>query len=199
MRVVPGSERIFGPDQNPGPRYGYRTQYTRVSANAGNVGHNQYKILYENATGAGNTADAADPRVRTGFVEFDSLPDNNNIDIGSQNIDPSDDIPMKHLKSVSGVMTLVDPVYRNHSLPEHKWVPDPNAPLDTSKGTVVTADPVEVSYSFQMNRPTDVVKIDYLTRSILNVAMEMRLYDPRSARPQTTQLVDKVSVRNLPR
>jgi prepilin-type N-terminal cleavage/methylation domain-containing protein len=199
VRVVPGSERIFGPDQNPGPHYGYRTQYTRVSANVGSIGHNQYKILYENAPNAANTADAADPRVRTGFVEFDSLPDTNGIDIGSQNIDPTDDIPMTHLKNVNGNQVPVPPTYRNHSLPEKKWVPDPTAPTDTTKGTVVDADPVEVSYSFQMNRPTDVVKIDYLTRSIMNVNMEMRLYDPRSARPQTTQLVDKVTVRNLPR
>ncbi len=204
VRIVPGSERVFGPDQLPGAHYGYRTLYTRVSANAGQIGPNQYKILYENAANANYVNNVNDPRVQTGYVEFDSQPDVdpyriNSNGVGSANLDPIDDLPISHMKMISGQMQLVPPTYRTHSLPEKKWMPDPAAPTDTTKGTVVAADPMEVSYSFQMNRPSDVVKIDYLTRSILNVTMEMRLYDTRSARPQTTQLTSKVSVRNLQR
>ena len=186
VRIVPGSERIFGPDQLPGAHYGYRTLYTRVSAYAGQIGPNQYKILYENAANANYVNDVNDPRVQTGYVEFDSQPDKDigsQPNIGSINLDPSIENP-----SQAAGMT---PVYRQHSLPLLKYNP--------ATGANVPADPIEISYSFQMNRPSDVVKIDYLTRSILNVTMEMRLYDTRSARPQTTQLTSKVSVRNLQR
>ncbi len=186
VRIVPGSERVFGPDQLPGAHYGYRTQYTRVSANAGQIGQNQYKILYENAANSNYVNDINDPRVQTGYIEFDSLPDKDPgalPNIGSVNLDATVENPSQAAGSL--------PVYRPHSLPLLKYV--------AATGQTVPADPIEVSYSFQMNRPSDVVKIDYLTRSIMNVNMEMRLYDPRSARPQTTQLTSKVSVRNLQR
>jgi len=49
-----------------------------------------------------------------------------------------------------------------------------------------------------MNNVRDVVKGDYLTREEMNIKVDMRLYDPRSARPQSTRLVTKVNVRNLP-
>src|SRR5206468_2524415 len=52
VRVVPGSELVFGPDQRPGPHYGWHVQYTRVSANAGVIGPNQYKINYEDVPNA---------------------------------------------------------------------------------------------------------------------------------------------------
>jgi prepilin-type N-terminal cleavage/methylation domain-containing protein len=42
-RIVPGSEIITGPDQNPGPTYGQPTKYTRTT---GNPGPNQYRINY---------------------------------------------------------------------------------------------------------------------------------------------------------
>ena len=64
---------------------------------------------------------------------------------------------------------------------------------------MLIAAPVEIYYQFQMNRPNDVVKIDYMTRDLMNVALEVRLYDPGSARPQDTQLASKVEVRNLQR
>ena len=188
VRIVPGSERIYGPDQTPGAHYGYRTQYTRVSANAGQVGRNQYKILYENATGAECSRDKTDPRLQTGYVEFDSLVDKDpGAGNGSANMDSTLEDPAGVIPPPQGGTPV--PNYRPHSLPL----------LKQSGGMNVPADPVEVSYSFQMNRPSDVVKIDYMTRSIMNVNMELRLYDPRSARPQNTSLTSKIAVRNLQR
>ena len=184
VRIVPGSERVYGPDQLPGLHYGYRTQYTRVSSNSGVVGANQYRILYENAVNANTAADAKDPRVQTGYIEFDSRPDADpDFNKKSANLDPNLENPAPS--------NVNPPVYRVHGLPQLKY--------DQNTSTNVQADEVEVSYSFQMNRPTDVVKIDYLTRSIMNVSMELRLYDPRSARPQTTQLASKIAVRNIQR
>ena len=41
--IVPGSEEVMGPDQNPGPGYGLPVRYTRVTRNPG---RNQYRINY---------------------------------------------------------------------------------------------------------------------------------------------------------
>ena len=59
------------------------------------------------------------------------------------------------------------------------------------------ADLVEVSYSFTMVRPNDVVKVDYMTRDLMNVALEVRLFDVHSGQPQIISLSEKVKVRNL--
>ncbi len=54
------------------------------------------------------------------------------------------------------------------------------------------ADPVEVYYSFQMDLPNDVVKMDYMTRALTIFTLEMRLYDSGSGKAQITRLSDKV-------
>ena len=59
--------------------------------------------------------------------------------------------------------------------------------------------PLEVTFSFQMNRPKDVVKVDYMTREMINVVVEARLYDAHTNAPQSTSLAQKVKVRNLQR
>ncbi len=189
VRVVPGSETVYGPDQISGFHYGWRTQYTRVSSSAGRIGPNQYRILYENGPNADCLNDANDPRVQTGYIEFDSQPDTDAKGVQVVGVSPSANLAPGLELPWHGPGQ--EPVYRTHSLPQRKW--------DQTSQSIVNSDPVEVSYSFQMNRPTDVVKIDYLTRSIINVNMELRLYDPRSGRPQTAQLATKISVRNLQR
>jgi prepilin-type N-terminal cleavage/methylation domain-containing protein len=138
VRIVPGSERIFGPDQRPGSTYGSRVLYTRVPANTGTPGLNEYRINYEDVPNA-IAADPNDPRVRMGYVEF---------------------------------------------------CRDPNAPLPTSV-------PVEIYYEFQMNRPNDVIKIDYLTRELLTISLEARLYDQATGAPQIAALTEVLKVRNL--
>lgn len=167
VHLVPGSERVYGPDQRPGPHFGYRVLYHRVSSNAGSIGLNEYKILYDDIPNAEAAGDD-DPRVRMGYLEFRSLWDGPNLP-NSQAADPA------------------NPGGPN-SLPVKKVLPD---------GRIVDADAVEVNYWFQMNRPNDVVKVDYLTREMMNVVLQARLYDPGSARPQVTDLTEKIKVRNL--
>ena len=171
-RVVPGSERIFGPDQRPGLHYGQRIQYARVSANVGVIGANQYKINYQDIGDVNNSSIANDVHVKAGYIEFDS----SNDTASNPNFTGQEDPNLAQ--------------YRPHSLPQLQLDPT---------GIVVLAAPVEIYYQFQMNRPNDVVKIDYMTRDLMNVALEVRLYDPGSARPQDTQLASKVEVRNLQR
>lgn len=46
-RIVPGSERIVGPDMTFGPHYGMPVRYERVPLSLGDPGMNQYKIDYD--------------------------------------------------------------------------------------------------------------------------------------------------------
>ncbi len=186
MSIVAGSEQVFGPDQTPGPHYGYRTQYTRVSASGDAPGLNQYKINYTDVPNAAPAIalNASEPRVGMGYIEFDSINDTTD----SPNIDPF--LGQITENTVPPVLAGDPPLnYRPHSLPQMK----------NQGGVNVPSDPIEVTYRFQMNRPNDVVKADYLTRDLINVSMNVRYYDPRSSRPQEMNLTGQVKTRNLQR
>jgi len=70
-------------------------------------------------------------------------------------------------------------------------------PATSAVDGTLNSDPVEVYYSFQMNQPGDVVKMDYMTRALMIFTLEMRLYDQGSGKAQITRLTDKIKVRNL--
>jgi prepilin-type N-terminal cleavage/methylation domain-containing protein len=193
VAIVPGSERVYGPDQRPGPNYGRRVQYTRVSASAGFVGKNEYRINYVDAPNAigldRSVANAsADPRVRIGYIEFDSLPESSDE---RPNLPPPDlpNNPPLPREDPAGVFSGGVPTFRRHGLPTLQNINGENQP----------AARVEVYYDFQMNRPNDVVKMDYMTRELMQITLEARLYDPRSSRAQWTSLNGSVKVRNLQR
>lgn len=171
VRIVPGSERVVGPDQRPGPNYGYPVVYRRVSALAGTVGKNEYKINYEDVRNA-NAAEPQDPAVHMGFIEFNSIADA----AGIYNIPNENPAGM---------------VYRPNGIP--------NLRVNRVSGQNEFVLPIEVTFEFQMNRPNDVVKVDYMTRELMNIAIEARLYDARTNAPQSTALTSKVKVRNLQR
>ncbi len=161
VRIAPGTERVFGPDQMPGPHYGYRVQYTRVASSNGIVGPNEFKINYANSSNiVGNN-----PANFLGYMEF------------RQGVDSG------------GPESPMNGVYRQAGLPELKYDPGSNQN--------VPSDAIEVNFNFTMNRPNDVVKVDYLTRNMITILLEARLYDPASGRPQTISLSDRVKVRNL--
>lgn len=187
VRIVPGTELVFGPDQRPGPHYGFRVQYTRVPSTASEVGVNQYKINYDDIP---NMVDPNDPQQRKGFIEFRSGSDASNL----VNIN---DNPL--------ATGMFDPnvTYKPYGMPEYKANPnyDPSQPVSQVNPilTNVPADPVEVTYRFQMNRANDVVKVDYLSRELLDVNVEVRLYDKATSRSQTVLLNQKIKVRNLQR
>ncbi|MBL1149749.1 MAG: type II secretion system protein [Armatimonadetes bacterium] len=95
-KVVPGSERVIGPDQRPGPNFGRPIRYSRV-AQGHKVGANQYLINYvdldepsdymtalgvPDPSGNADVANYIQPRFKKGYVEFNSdpnvpLPDGN--------------------------------------------------------------------------------------------------------------------------
>jgi len=87
-RVVPGSEVVIGPDQNPGPNHGLPTRYSRIAS--GDPGVNQYKINYVDqpqpnwgtlglsvpATYTSNDPVSAliQTQLKAGYLEFNSDP-----------------------------------------------------------------------------------------------------------------------------
>jgi prepilin-type N-terminal cleavage/methylation domain-containing protein len=163
VHILPGSERVIGPDQRPGPHYGTWIQYTRVSALTGITGPNEYIINYDDIS---NGQNPNDPGQRVGYIQFDSLSAGDTFDLPD---DPKNGI------------------FPQHHLPIWKL----------SNGANVVADPIAVTYKFQVNQPNDVVKVDYLTRELINFSLEAKLYDPPSSRPQVTSVTDKIKVRNL--
>lgn len=162
-QIVPGSEVVIGPDQRPGPHYGYAIQYTRVPSSQDVIGPNEYKINYMPLD-----ANSSDPRLMVGYIAFDNQPET--------------------LQSIGGDNPIAGLFYR-HNLPTRKVLNGQNVP----------SDPVQITYQFQLNGPSDVVKLNYRTRSLLDVVLNARLFDPSSATPQDTSLVAKVRVRNIQR
>jgi prepilin-type N-terminal cleavage/methylation domain-containing protein len=194
VRIVPGSERVIGPDQNPGPNYGYPVMYRRVSSMAGGeVGKNEYKINYENGLNA-DASDPLDPRVRLGFIEFNSVTDGSSSDDEKNyNWHEVFTVPNNEVRNVE------DPAGALNQGRKYRPNGIPNLRVNRQTGQNEYVDPIEVTFSFQMNRPKDVVKVDYMTREIMTVAVEARLYDARTNAPQSTSLTQKVRVRNLQR
>lgn len=87
-KVVPGSERVWGPDMRPGPNFGEIIQYSRV-AQGDKAGLNQYKINYTDldeptdypgvlgVPDPGSNADVRNyiqPRFKKGYIELYSDP-----------------------------------------------------------------------------------------------------------------------------
>ncbi len=203
VAIVPGTEVVFGPDQLPGPHYGTRIQYTRVPSKSGDpIGPNQYKINYQSE----NDPLPAPQHVELsrGFMEFRP---------GAETSNPYPDPDDNNLLTVNSLDhawrgglfdAAVD--FKPYGLPEYKANPAfdpalPNTPANPKflpgSGEGVPSDPVEVFYKFQTNRANDVVKVDYLTRELITVTVEARLYDPSSSRPSSTILTQKLKIRNL--
>lgn len=87
-RIVPGSEVVIGPDQNPGPNYGQPVRYVRVTRNPGK---NQYAINYADLaepnwallgypappvayTATDFTSAILQPRYKAGYIQLNSDP-----------------------------------------------------------------------------------------------------------------------------
>lgn len=138
VSIVPGSERIWGPDQTVPPGVEPRlVPYTRVPWYV-TPGPNQYRINYRGTNGS-------HPTLHTGYVEFWAL-----------------------------------------------W----QVPSGTrADGTPY--DLLRVIYTIQANTESDVVKVDYMTRTQYALAITVKLYDPTTGDPLLMSLTTQVRVRNL--
>jgi len=96
-KIVPGSEVVIGPDQNPGQNYGFPVRYARTTRTPG---PNQYKINYvdlpepdyslyglavppANYTAASFESAIFQPRFKVGYLQLNSDP---NVPLPSGNI-----------------------------------------------------------------------------------------------------------------
>ncbi|MEN6355692.1 MAG: prepilin-type N-terminal cleavage/methylation domain-containing protein [Armatimonadota bacterium] len=119
--IVPGSERVVGPDMMPSSDHG-PVAYQRVPFALGEPGFNQYKIDYDK-----------------GYMYFSSIYD--------------------------------------QALPEGYGK-------------------IRVDYKVRFNRDGDVVRGDYRTRAAVVVHLQMKMYDPESAKPYSVDLTNTIKVRN---
>ena len=120
-RVVPGSDKVVGPDMIFGPHFGQPVRYERIPLGLRYPAQNQYQIDCD-----------------TGWIMFS---------------------------------------------------PDPNLDLPETSG-------VEVYYLIYFNQTDDVVRGDYLTKSLINIGMGMRMFDPDQGKPYPIDLTSSVKVRN---
>lgn len=120
-RVVPGSDKVIGPDMNPGPRFGQPVRYERIPLGLRYPAQNQYQIDCD-----------------TGWIMFS---------------------------------------------------PDPNLDLPDTCG-------IDVYYKIYFNQNDDVVRGDYLTKSLISIQMGMRMFDPDKGIPYPVDLTNSVKIRN---
>ncbi len=56
--------------------------------------------------------------------------------------------------------------------------------------------PISVDYKIQFNRSDDVIKGDYITKSMIVVHLGMRIFDPEASEPHEVDLTNSIKVRN---
>lgn len=191
--LVPGSERVLGPDDNP--------------LNAGLVPYYRIPALSQLNKQSGsiepvNPNDASDP-----YTKFTSFP------AGALAYKLETDLdPTRPRVVFDDAIALTPPP---QGLPAA--MPNTNEPekfveisflWQNNYARVVTdgpdlGEPVDAEGKSVAGRAAapeaDVVKVDYATRSLLNLSLGLRVYDATTGRPQTMQLSNKIKVNNAGR
>ena len=167
-KIVPGSEEVSGPDQNPGSNFGYEVRYHRTNREPG---PNEYRINYADLTPPTAAGWAAlglpvppaiydrtsfvsaiiEPRYKAGYIQLCSNPE----------------VPIPALMRIPG--TLNDVPGR-----------------------------IRVAYKFQFTSPDDVIRTEYDTRQLMQVIMTIRNYPQADIPyPQTVTMKATANVRNF--
>ena len=170
--IVPSSEEIWGPDQNPGANYGYEVRYRRVNKEPG---PNEYRINYTNLpepSAAGYTAlglpvppanytpsnfvsAIVQPRYKVGYVQLCSNPE----------------VPIPATMRIRGA---------------------------TAGTTFDVPGRIRVAYRFQFTNATDTVRVDYDTRQLMQILVTIRNYPQSSVpNPQTVTMKATANVKNF--
>lgn len=174
--ITPGSEEVYGPDQNPtaDPANITRVRYTRTS---GTPGPNQYRINYTNQT---------EP-MTAGVVDY-SLLGLNPADLATFNPNVYD--------PTNFVSAVIQPRYKVGYIELNS---DPNAPLPqlTAAGVATGQPAFLIYYRFQSTIAGDSIGVDYASRQSMSVQVTVRSYSSGSViSPQTVTLSSQVNVRN---
>ena len=170
--IVPNSEEVYGPDQNPGANYGFEVRYRRVNKDPG---PNEYRINYTNLPEPSAAGWAAlglpvppatydptsfvsaivQPRYRAGYIQLCSSPE----------------VPIPPILRVRG----------------------------TTPGTFVDAPGrIRVAYQFQFTNQSDTVRIEYDTRQLVQILVTIRNYPQSNVpNPQTVTMKATANVKNF--
>lgn len=175
-RIVPGSEEVFGPDQNPGLNFGHEVRYRRVNKEPG---PNEYRINYVNLpepTPAGWVALGLTPPppsyVRTNFVSAIVQP---RFRAGYIQLCSNPEVPIPATMQVRS---------QNPALPAGTFVSVPGR--------------IRVSYRFQFTGANDVLRVEYDTRQLMQVIATIRNYPQSSTpNPQTVTMKATANVKNF--
>ncbi len=171
--IVPGSEVVVGPDQNPGANYGLPVRYVRIPTNSDGVpGRNQYKINYV-------------PKQSPNLERLDQFASDFVSELQARGVNRS-------------AADLTDYIHNQYVARfEVGYVEFASEPRIPMPNTVAGDATVNVSYLFQVNRPNDSVVADYSTKQLIMVMVGVRRYDSTGAEAQQVMFTSKVKVRNF--
>lgn len=170
-RIVPGSEIVIGPNQNPGPEYGQPVRYTRVGQDSvGNVvvGRNQYTINYVDRADSSRYNELGFPGVSTDPTTY---------------------------QATNFAYAVLQPRFKVGYL---EFCSDPTIPIPV--GSSGRPWNISVYYRFQFTESSDVFAVDYDTRQMMDTTLTIRNF-PQSTLPnaQTVTLHGSARVRNVTR
>lgn len=173
LSIVPGSEEVYGPDQNPGANFGNLVRYHRTGVKPG---VNQYKINY---------TDQSEPTNAGGAIDY-SLLDLNPADLAGFNpavYDPT-----------NFVSAVVQPRYKAGYIQLNS---DPNNPIPVLTGGLAGQPAFQIYYRVQSTKGGDVLTVDYGTRAGIQIAVTVRKYPGGTiSYPQSVTLSSQAAVRN---
>lgn len=169
VRIVPGSDEVYGPDQTPSVSGSTGTvRYTRVT---GNPGPNQYRLVY---------ADLAEPTNTSGNVDYSVLGLSSTLTGAGGTFDPTTYNPS------NPVSVAIQSRFKAGYL---QLESDPNLPLPVGA--------ITVKYRFQFSGPSDTFAVDLDTREVMQILLTVKNY-PQSSAPnaQTVTLKATATLRN---
>lgn len=170
--IVPSSEEVWGPDQNPGAGSAWEVRYRRVNKDPG---PNEYRINYTNlpepsaagyaalglpvppASYTSNSFVSAifQPRFKVGYIQLCSNPE----------------VPIPATMRVRGA---------------------------TVGTTFDVPGRIRVAYRFQFTNATDSVRVDYDTRQLMQILVTIRNYPQSNVpNPQTVTMKATANVKNF--
>ena len=174
VKIVPGSEQVYGPDQLPGPGYGRIVRYTRTTKRP--VGPNQYLINY---------VDQPEP-------------DYSILGLPSTELSTFNPAVYKQTNLISAV---IQPRFKKGYI---ALSADPNIPIPAGNFQVsyrfqFTGSQTGPS-TLQTGNKADTFAVDYDTRQLMAVLLTIRNYPQSSApNPQNVTLKATATVRNYAR
>lgn len=173
--IVPGSDVIYGPDQNPGPGFGLRVRYTRTN---GTPGPNQYRINYVNQQEP-ETSGTIDYTL-LGLTAADLTGFDPNV------YDPS-----------NFVSATIQPRFKVGYIELNS---DPNSPIPALVGGAAGEPAFLIQYRVQSTKALDTIAVDYSSRQGITVQITIRNYaSGNNVAPQSVTQTMQANVRTYQR